>query len=151
MKKTQFRIGINAPPSEVYNKMLGIHNKDTYSQWAKIFNPTSRYEGDWEEGSKIAFIGTSEEGKQEGIFCIITKNIPNQYLSMRTQGLIEDGVEIAEGPGLDQWQNLEESYWFDETNGATNLTIEVEIPDDHVEIFSSLWPKALEKLKSIIE
>jgi hypothetical protein len=101
MKRKQFKIGINAPPTEVYyKKMLGIHNKDTYNESGKIFNPASTYEGNWKKGSKIAFTGTSKEGKPEVIFCIITKNIPNQYLSMRTQAIIEDGGEITERPEI---------------------------------------------------
>ncbi|OJU55630.1 MAG: hypothetical protein BGN96_12140 [Bacteroidales bacterium 45-6] len=151
MQRKKFKVGINAPPSVVYDKMLGIRNKNTYHQWAKVFDPSSRYEGSWEEGSKIRFVGESEEGTPQGIFCVVTKNVPSQYLSMRTQGLIENGVEITDGAGLAQWQNLEESYHYEEADGLTMLTVEVEIPDDYVEIFSSLWPKALDELKSIVE
>lgn len=151
MKKTQFKIEINAPPSKVYDKMLGISDKDTYNQWVSAFNPSSRYEGSWEQGSNISFIGTDEEGKPGGMLCIVTKNIPNEYISIQTLGLIANGVEVTSGSEVAQWQNLEESYHFEELDGTTKLTVEVEIPDDYVEVFSSLWPKALEKLKSIIE
>lgn len=151
MKKAQFKISIKASPPEVYDKMLGITDKETYNRWTTVFNPTSRYEGNWEEGSKIRFIGTNEEGKPEGMFCVVTKNIPNQYLAMQARGLIQQGIEITEGPDIAQWQNMTESYRFEEEDGTTKLTVEVEIPDEHIEVFSSLWPKALETLKSIIE
>ena len=52
MEKLQFKIEINAPISNVFDKMLGITNKSTYEQWTAMFNPTSTYEGNWEKGSK---------------------------------------------------------------------------------------------------
>ncbi len=58
MKKIQFNVNINAPASKVYDCMLGINNKITYEQWTALFNPTSTYEGTWNKGSKILFLGT---------------------------------------------------------------------------------------------
>ena len=67
MKKLQFKKDINASAEKVYNTMLGIDTIDTYQQWTAEFNPTSTYEGSWEKGSKIYFVGTNENGKKGGM------------------------------------------------------------------------------------
>ena len=57
MKKITFKAQINASSKEVYETMLGLNNKNTYEQWTAIFNPTSTYEGSWNTGEKIYFLG----------------------------------------------------------------------------------------------
>jgi hypothetical protein len=67
MKKLQFKIVINALVNKVFDLMLGISNKSTYEQWTALFNPTSTYEGNWEKGSKMLFIGIDEQGEKGGM------------------------------------------------------------------------------------
>ena len=57
MKKLQFKVSINAPVARIYDFMLGINSKSTYEQWTSLFNPTSTYEGNWDKGNKILFVG----------------------------------------------------------------------------------------------
>ena len=83
MKRLQFKQDIHAPAEKVYKTMLGLGNKQTYEQWTTEFNPTSTYEGTWEKGSKIYFIGTNEAGKREGMVSEIADNITNQFVSIR--------------------------------------------------------------------
>jgi hypothetical protein len=67
MKKLQFKISINAPAAKIYDFMLGIKSKSTYEQWTALFNPTSTYEGSWDKGSKILFVGVDEKGERGGM------------------------------------------------------------------------------------
>ncbi|MCB0463765.1 MAG: SRPBCC domain-containing protein, partial [Flavobacteriaceae bacterium] len=80
MKKLQFKIDINASAQKVYNTMLGIENIETYEQWTAEFNPTSTYEGNWDKGSKIYFVGTDENGKRGGMVSEIADNIPFKFV-----------------------------------------------------------------------
>lgn len=64
MKKLQFKVSITAPVTKIYDFMLGITNKSTYEQWTALFNPTSTYEGSWDKGSKMLFIGVDEKGEK---------------------------------------------------------------------------------------
>lgn len=64
MKKLQFKVSINAPVTKTYDFMLGISDKSTYEQWTSLFNPTSTYEGSWDKGNKILFIGVDEKEKR---------------------------------------------------------------------------------------
>lgn len=47
--------------------MLGLSDIKTYQLWTKEFNPTSTYEGNWQKGSEIFFIGTDQNGKRGGM------------------------------------------------------------------------------------
>ena len=77
MKKLQFRVSIHAPVTKVYDLMLGIKSRSTYEQWTSLFNPTSTYEGSWDKGNKILFIGVDEKGEKGGMVSRIAENIPN--------------------------------------------------------------------------
>jgi hypothetical protein len=83
MKNLQFTVKINTPVPKVYDLMLGISSKSTYEQWTALFNPTSTYEGNWNKGSKMLFVGFDENGEKSGIVSEIVDNILNQYISIR--------------------------------------------------------------------
>ena len=151
MKKLQFHVNISAPVSKVYNCMLGINNKKTYEQWTYLFNPTSTYEGTWNKGSKILFLGTDEKGEKGGMVSELAENIPNQFVSIRHYGLIKAGQEITEGSEVEKWANGFENYTFKENNGITTVTVDLDTTEDFLDYMNETYPKALEKLKEISE
>lgn len=151
MKKLQYNININAPSAKIYDTMLGINDKSTYEQWTSLFNPTSTYEGNWEKGSKILFVGEDEKGEKGGMISRIADNIPNQFVSIQHYGLLKSGKEIIEGPEVDKWANGFENYTFEENNGTTTVTVDLDTTEDFVEYMDQAYPKALDKLKEICE
>jgi 4-hydroxy-3-methylbut-2-enyl diphosphate reductase IspH len=151
MKRLQFKTAINAPVDKVYDLMLGISSKSTYEQWTNAFNPTSSYEGSWEKGSKILFIGVDEKGEKGGMVSRIAENIPNQFVSTQHYGLVSGDQEITEGPDVEKWANGFENYTFEENNGTTTVTVDLDTTEDFVEYMNENYPKALEKLKEICE
>ena len=151
MKKIQYKKDINAPAEKVYNTMLGIDNIKTYEQWTAEFNPTSTYEGSWEKGSKICFVGTDENGKKGGMVSEIADNIPFQFVSIRHNGILDGENEITEGPEVEKWSGGLENYSFHENKGVTTVTVECDTTEDFLEYFDTTWPKALNKLKEISE
>lgn len=151
MKKLQYTIEINASADEVYNTMLGIDNIETYNLWTAEFNPNSTYEGSWEKGSKIYFVGTDENGKKGGMVSEIVENIPNQFVSIRHYGILDGDQEITEGPEVEKWAGGLENYSFLEENGVTKVTAECDMADDYQDYFDTTWPKALKKLKELSE
>jgi hypothetical protein len=72
MQKLQFKKDINASTQSVYETMLGLKDKATYEYWTATFNPTSTYEGSWDKGSKILFVGVDENGKKGGMVSEVT-------------------------------------------------------------------------------
>ena len=131
--------------------MLGIKNKSTYEQWTALFNPTSTYEGNWNKGSKIQFIGVDEHGEKGGIVSEIADNIPNRFVSIRHYGLVKGNVEITEGPDVEKWANGFENYTFEESNGITTVTVDLDTTEDFVDYMNQKYPIALAKLKEICE
>jgi len=142
---------INAPREKVWNAML---SDVTYREWTAPFNPAgsgSRFEGSWEKGSKIKFLGVNEEtGKEEGgVYAEIADNRLYEFVSIKHLGEVKDGVEAA-------WPDPEqagfENYTLTEKDGGTEVSVGLKnIPDDWVEMMNDSWPKALEKLKEIAE
>ena len=151
MKKLQFSVKVNAPVSKVYEAMLGLESKSTYEQWTSQFNPTSTYEGSWNKGSKILFVGTDDKGEKGGMVSEVVENIPDRYVSVRHYGLVKDDKEITEGPEVEKWAGGFENYTFKDNNGTTEITVDLDATDDFVDYMNQTFPKALEKLKEICD
>lgn len=151
MKKLQFTVNINAPVSRVYDFILGISSKSTYEQWTSLFNPTSTYEGSWDKGNKMLFIGVDENGEKGGMVSRIAENIPNRFVSIQHYGLVTAGNEMTEGPEVEKWANGFENYTFEENNGVTTLTIDMDAAEDFLDYMNETYPKALNKLKELCE
>lgn len=148
MKKLFYKTQINAPASKVYETMLG---KETYKQWTSEFNPTSDFEGGWNKGDKIYFIGIDEDGKKGGMVAEIAENIPNKYISIRHYGILDGENEITSGPQVEQWAGGLENYSFEENEGVTTVSVDVDTNEEYMDFFDKTWPKALDKLKQISE
>ena len=151
MKQLLFSITVNASAQKAYDTMLGLTNITTYEQWTAAFNPTSTYEGSWKKGSKIYFIGTDAEGNRGGMVSEIEENIPNTFVSIKHRGILNGSNEITEGPDVEAWAGGLENYRFTETNGQTTIAIETDTVRDYEDYFKDTWPKALQKLKTLIE
>ncbi len=151
MKKLQFKVSINASATKIYDIMLGINNKSTYEQWTFLFNPTSTYEGSWDKGSKILFVGVDEKGEKGGMVSKIVENIPNQFVSIQHYGLFKADEEVTEGPEVEKWANGFENYSFEENNGSTTVTVDLDTTEDFLDYMNQTYPKALDKLKELCE
>ena len=151
MKKLQFKVSIKAPVTKVYDIMLGVNSKSTYEQWTSLFNPTSTYEGSWEKGNKILFIGVDEKGEKGGMVSRIVENIPNRFVSIQHYGLLKADKEIMEGPEVEKWANGFENYSFEENNGTTTVTVDLDTTEDFLDYMNQTYPKALDKLKELCE
>jgi len=151
MTKLQFKVSINAPIDKIFDCMLGLNSKSTYEQWTAMFNPTSTYEGSWDKGSKILFVGVDEKGEKGGMVSRIVEYIPNQFVSIQHYGLVNAGKEITEGPEVEKWANGFENYSFEESDGTTSLLIDLDTSEDFVDYMDDAYPKALDKLKQMCE
>jgi uncharacterized protein YndB with AHSA1/START domain len=143
-----FQIEINAERNKVYTTML---DKKGFSEWTSIFNPSSRFEGNWQKDSKILFIGTNQEGQTEGMVAIIAENIPGKFVHIKYNGIVMANKEITSGPDIDGWAGGSEKYFFDDLNGGTLLKVEMDSNPQFKSYFIETYPKALEKLKLICE
>jgi hypothetical protein len=148
METLHLEIRIDAPAARVYETMLA---QDTYREWTAAFNPTSRYQGSWDKGSKILFLADGEGGRVEGMVSRIRENIPHKYLSIEHLGILKEGVEILSGPEVEAWAGCLEQYSFSEAGGTTLLKVSLDTLPEYRDYFNNTYPRALDKLKAICE
>lgn len=147
-EKLHFEILINAPVEKVYNTML---DEKHYKEWTAVFNPTSHYVGSWEKDSKILFIGCDANGETGGMVSRIKENIPQKFVSIEHLGMYQNGNEITTGKEVEGWAGALENYTFEKVDDNTRLSIDMDTNEEFKAMFSELWPKGLNKLKSICE
>ena len=148
-EKLHFEITINAPVTKVWDMMLA---QETYRQWTAAFEPTSYYEGSWEKGSKMKFLGASGSG----MISQIVENIPYKFISTEHLGEIKDGVEDTTSEAVKKWLPAFENYTFTDNGDSTLLQIDMEMGSSEEskqmkEMFEGMWPKALLILKEVCE
>lgn len=151
MIKITFNIEIHASKEKVWDVMLA---DQTYREWTTDFQPGSYYEGSWDEGSDIRFLAPGKDGLPSGMISKIVRNIPNEYISIEHLGQVIDGKDDTESDDAKQWVGAHENYLLKETDGVTELTIELEggnVSQEMSDMLEAAWPAALEKLKHIAE
>lgn len=141
-----FSITIHAAAEKVYNTMLG---DETYRQWTSEFAHGSFYEGSWQKGAKIKFLGPDDKGNLQGMVSRIIENIPNQFVSIEHLGEIKDGKE--DDSNASAWAGALENYTFTAANGSTLLTVQIDVTGNFQSYFNETWPKALARLKNMCE
>jgi hypothetical protein len=151
MKKLKFKKTNKSTAKNVFETMLGLKNINTYEQWTFEFNPTSTYEGHWEKGAKMYFVGTDKDGKRGGMVSEIADLVPSKFVSIRHYGMLDGEKEITQGPDVEKWAGSMENYSFKENNGVTTVTVEMDTAEDYSDYFNTTWPKALDKLKNLTE
>lgn len=151
MKKIQFKKEINASAQKVYEVMLGLKDKSTYEYWTAAFNPTSTYEGSWDKGSKILFVGQDENGKRGGMISEIVENHPAVFVSIRHYGFLDGDTEITTGEQVEKWAGGHENYSYHESNGITTVTVDMDAIEEYLDYFNNNYPVALDKLKEKAE
>jgi len=150
MQKVHYSIKINASSEKVWDTML---QDATYREWTKPFNEGgSYYEGAWDKGSKMHFIGPDENGKLGGMVSVIEENNPHEFISIKHIGLLkEDGSEDTTSDEVKKWGGAHENYTFEEKDGVTTVKVDLDTADDFKEFMDKTWPPALEKLKQLAE
>jgi len=148
MQTLHFEININAPKAKVWNTML---NDTTYREWTSVFNPGgSYYKGNWKTGSKMLFLGPGENGIG-GMVSRIKENRLYEYLSIEHIGIIQDGVKDTTSEEAKKWAHAFENYTFIEKEQATEVRVDIDMLDEYAKMFQKMWPKALRKLKKLVE
>lgn len=149
MEKLQFSIMINAPKEKVWNTMF---DDKTYREWSATFMPGSYYEGSWDQGSKILFLGPDENGKLGGMVSTIAENKPNEYMSIQHLGIVGNGIEDTTSEEAKKWVGFE-NYTFQDDNGQTEVTVDMDgaYDDTFTKYLKDTWPQALQKIKELAE
>lgn len=151
MVRKKYQIKINSTVERVFDYMLGITDIKTYENWTSVFNESSTYEGSWKKNAKIHFIGVNENRTKSGMIARIVAFVPNLYVSIEHYGVLENDVEITEGPKVEGWAGCHENYTFKLIDNQVEVTVDVDVIPDHLDYFDTTYPKALELLGRLIE
>ena len=144
MKKLNYSIDIHASKEEVWNTLW---DDATYRQWTSPFQEGSHAVSDWNEGSKILFLGPNGDG----MYSRIEKKIANEVMIFKHLGIAKDGKEMPMDDETKKWSRATESYSLRQNGELTTLKVEADSTEDHFEIFKEAFPKALHKLKTLAE
>lgn len=145
METLQYEIEISAPVEKVWSTML---DSETYRQWVEKSWPNSFYEGKWEKGERIRFIGPDGSGT----LAEITELKHHKMLLARHIAILGPGGEEDRTSDMAKtWVGITEAYHFSEKNGTTRLTVIIETKPEWRKMFDDGWPGALEELKRISE
>jgi len=144
LKRISFSTTINAPKEKVWNVLW---NDETYKAWTSVFSEGSCAVSDWNEGSKVLFL----DGKGSGMYSTIAKKVPNEFMSFRHIGEVKDGVEQPVDEKTQSWSGGTENYTLKETNGVTELTIDLDMVAEMMDYFNKTFPAALEQVKKLSE
>jgi hypothetical protein len=144
MQRLTFSIPIHASKEDVWQTML---EDATYRQWTSVFEEGSYAVTDWKEGTKAPFL--TPAGK--GMVSRIVSHRPNQFLSIQHLGIVKNGVEDLDDAEAKSWAGALENYTLREQNGACTLTVAMDTNDEYRPYFEERWPKALTKLREIVE
>jgi hypothetical protein len=148
MEKLHFSTVINAPKEKVWNTML---NQDSFQKWSDVFANGIHYVGDWNKGSKIRFVFPNESGGEDGMVSRIKDSRPFEYVSIEHLGHVKDGKEDISSDEAKKLAGAFENYTLKQTNGKTEVSVDMKITDETKEMFQNTWPKALQKLKELAE
>jgi len=148
METIQFTIQINANKQKVWNTML---EDKTYRQWTAAFHEGSYYEGSWEQGSEIRFLGPAEDGKLGGMYSKIKENRKHEHISIEHLGMVKDGVIDTTSDEVRKWTPAFENYTFTEKGNQTEVKVEMQVVSEYKAMFEEMWPRALKTLKDLSE
>lgn len=149
MQKLHFSMLINAPKDKVWHAML---DDKPYREWTNVFNEGSYYQGSWETGSKILFLGPDPNtGEEGGMVSRIADNKPYEFISIEHLGIVQNGIEDTTSEVARKWAPAFENYTFNDKDGATEVLVDIDTEDEYVPMFNEMWPEALRKLKDLAE
>lgn len=140
MEKLKYRITINAPREKVWEILW---NDDTYRKWTSAFSEGSHAVTDWKEGSQVLFLDS--DGR--GMVSRIARSIPNEYMSFEHLGEV-NGAATTEAAN---WAGAKENYTLKAVDGKTELSMDMDIEEEYKEMFSKMWPIALDNIKRLAE
>lgn len=144
MKTLTFEVTIQAPRALVWSTML---SPEGYRAWTSAFAEGSHYEGSWSAGEKIHFLSPSGDGMSS----VIAENRPEEFVSIRHLGMIENGVEDTTSDKVRAWAPAYENYLLADVPGGCKLTVSLDTAPEWEQYMQDTFPKALALLKGLCE
>jgi uncharacterized protein YndB with AHSA1/START domain len=145
IEKLHFSININATREKVWE---ALWDKESYQTWTAPFGEGSHYTGDLAPNGRIHFL--SSEGN--GMYSDVIFFKEHALIVFKHIGVIQHHEEQEIDEKTKHWTGCFEIYRLVEINATTTeLEVEVDVTDDHIEFMKKKFPVALEKVKELSE
>ena len=145
IEKLHFSININAPKEKVWKTMW---DKENYKIWTAPFCEGSYYEGDLAQDSRIHFLSPDGSGMYSDVMFLKE----NSLVVFRHVGNLKNCAEQEVDDESRHWTGCFEVYRLVEINAnTTELEVEVDVTEGHIESMKKKFPLGLEKLKELSE
>jgi uncharacterized protein YndB with AHSA1/START domain len=145
IEKLHFSININAKKERVWKTLWG---KESYKTWILPFCEGSYYEGELKLNGRIHFLLPDGSGMYSDVVffkeneLVVFKHI-GEVLNFKEQELNDESKH---------WTGCFEIYRLVEINAdTTELEVEVDVTDAHIEFMKKKFPLGLEKVKELSE
>ena len=144
MQTLCYRIDIHATQQKVWDVLWAT---DSYSTWTQFFSNGSTMQSDWKLGGKTYFL----DAKGNGMLSTIERlDIPHAVV-FKHLGFIQDGKEDLDSDEVKTWSGCLEKYQLTESNGKTNVHVEVDIQPEYVEMMDKGLEQGLAMVKKLAE
>jgi uncharacterized protein YndB with AHSA1/START domain len=148
MKKLKFSILLNATRKKVWDTLF---QDAAYRIWTAEFAEGSFFEGTWEKGTEIRFLGPDENGNFGGMYSRIAENVEHEFISIEHLGMISNGIIDTTSEEVKKWTPAFENYLLLAKDNQTELKIELDTSEEYAPMFEEMWPRALKSLKNLCE
>lgn len=64
---------------------------------------------------------------------------------------MDGDTEVTTGEQVEKWTGGYENYSFEEKDGITTVTVDMDTIDEYLDYFDNTYPNALNKLKEVAE
>ena len=139
MKELFFSIEIDASKERVW---ATLWDDESFRDWAGIIDEGTYMQGEMIEGNEIQFL-SSVNGY--GVTSLIEKLTPNEFVLFRHSA---DTKDSGQQEREKEWTGGTESYTLTDEYGVTTLIVKTDVPE---EMFNSILPRAMERIKAMAE
>lgn len=144
MEQINFSITFDAAKEKVWE---ALWEDSSYRNWTNVFCEGSYAETDeWKQGTKVLFLSPGGNG----MVSEVAANRPCEFMSFKHIGEVKEGVEDTTSDKIKQWAGAMENYTLTETAGKTTLLVTLDVSAEYKDYFLQVWPKALEKIKTLV-
>lgn len=145
IERLHFSININATKEKIWKTLWG---KESYKIWTLPFGEGSYYSGDLGPNSRIHFL--MPDGN--GIYSDVIFFKENELLVFKHIGDVSNFQEQEINEETKRWTGAFEIYRLVEINAnTTELEVEVDVTDPHIEFMKKRFPQSLEAVKELSE
>lgn len=148
LTKLNKSIDIRASRERIWQVLTG---QEEFRDWASAFMPGSYYEGTWNVGDTLRFLGPSPDGSVGGMITKVVEHTPGEHILCLHYGGVQDGKDVFSGPEFEEWIGSTEEYRLTGGPDVHTLAISNDVPESFVSMFSTSWEQALARIKELAE